>query len=101
MTRGLNFDENGKATPVLENVTRLQTPLKTNQEASIEVLERMLQLAKDGKVAAVAVAFVRADRVSASWSWSSSDCSPAVVGAIAGMQVAMVVDSYLQRKPLS
>lgn len=76
----------------------LQTPLKTNQEASIDVLERMLQLAKDGKISAVACAFVRADRVSASWSWSSSDCAPALVGAITGMGVAMSIDAFMARK---
>lgn len=97
---GLEFDpETGKAKVVQQdNVTRLQTAQRTNQEASIEVLERMLQLAKDGKVAAVAVAFVRADRVSASWSWSSSDCAPAVVGAVTGMSVALSVDAFMQRQ---
>lgn len=99
MTRQLEFDvETGKAKPVhQDNVTRLQTAQKTNQEASVEILERMLQMAKDGKVAAVAIAFVRADRVSASWSWSSSDCAPAVVGAVTGMQVALSVDAFMQR----
>jgi len=81
-----------------DNVRILQTPIKTNQEASVEVLQRMLVLAQEGKVAAVAIAFVRADRVTASWSWSSSDTAPALVGAITGMGVAMSVDAFMARK---
>ena len=81
-----------------DNVRVLQTPIKTNQEASIEVLTRLLAMAQEGKISAVAIAFVRADRISASWSWSSSDCAPALVGAITGMGVAMSVDAFMARK---
>lgn len=79
-------------------VHTLQTPRKTNQEAAIEVLERMLVMAKEGKVAGVAVAFVRGDRVSASWAWSSSDVAPAVLGAVTGMQTALAIDAFIQRR---
>lgn len=83
-----------------DNVRTLQTPAKTNAEAALEVLERFVAMVKEGKVVAVAIAGVRADRVSSTWGWSSSDCAPAVVGAVAGMQTLMILDSHMQARAM-
>lgn len=71
-------------------IATLQTPTKTNQEAAVLVLEKMLEAARDGRVAAVAIAYVRADRLSTSQAWSSCDCVPALIGAVTTMQMQLV-----------
>lgn len=71
-------------------VVHMTTTTQINQQNAVKVLEHMLVLAKEGKVAAVAVAFVKADRVGTSQAWSSSDCVPALIGAVATMQFNMI-----------
>lgn len=74
----------------MADVIGLKTPTQSNQEAAVMVLEKLLQLAKDGRVAAVAVAYVRTDRMSTSQAWSSCDCVPALIGAATTMTMQLV-----------
>lgn len=80
-----------------DNVEELVTASKENRDAAVLVLSRMLELARKGEVAAVAVAFVKKDRVSASYAWSSSDSVPALIGATVLMQQDMTAGSVRER----
>lgn len=77
-----------------DNVTKLNTETDANKKAALEVLEKFIDLVKEGKVVAVAIAAVRADRTSATHGWSSCDCVPALLGAASGMHVIMAIDSF-------
>jgi len=75
----------------------LETQTKANVDASVIVLTRMLELAKAGEIAAVACAYVRKDRVSASYAWSSSDCVPALIGALELVKQDMAAGSIREK----
>lgn len=67
-------------------VKALKTPTQANQEAAIMVLEKALAMAKDGKLASVAIAVVFSNRVSVMPIWSSCDHAPTLAGAVAVLQ---------------
>lgn len=73
-----------------DNIVGLKTPTQSDQEATVMVLEKLLAVAKEGRIASVAVAYVRADRMSTSQAWSSSTCVPALIGAVATMQAQLI-----------
>lgn len=78
----------------------LKTPTQANQEAAILVLEKTLEAAKAGRIAAVAIAYVRDNRTSTSQAWSSCDCVPALIGAVATMQTNMIMSAVeIARNP--
>ena len=77
----------------MTEVVKLKTAYTQEQQDVIRVLETMLDMAKEAKISSVAVAYVRADRVSVSHSWSSSSTAPALIGAIAGMMLQLQISS--------
>jgi hypothetical protein len=77
----------------MTEVVQLKTSYTTEQQDVITVLERMLDIAREGKVSSVAIAYVRSDRMSCSHSWSSSSTTPALVGAISGMMLQLQLHS--------
>jgi len=79
-------------------IRQLQTATTQEQIDVIRVLQTMLDMAKEGKVSSVAVAYVRADRVSCSHTWSSSSTVPALVGACSGMMLQMQLHSMAQAR---
>lgn len=76
----------------------LPTATKENVDASVYVLEKMLELVRSGEIAAVICAYVRKDRVSVSYSWSSSDAVPALIGAIELAKQDMAAGSIRERQ---
>lgn len=77
-------------------VTNLRTQTQINQEATILVLEKTLEAARAGQIAAVALAYVRADRLSTSQAWSSCDCVPALIGAVTTMTMQLVQSAVMK-----
>lgn len=82
----------------MSEVVQLKTAYTDEQCDVINVLERMLAMAKEGRVSSVAVAYVRADRMSCSHSWSSSSTVPALVGAIYGMGMQLSLEAMMQAR---
>lgn len=82
----------------MTEITQLKTTYTDEQRDVITVLERMLTYAKEGKVSSVAIAYVRADRVTCSHSWSSSSTVPALVGAISGMGLQLQLDAMINAR---
>ena len=80
----------------MTEVVQLKTAYTQEQTDVITVLERMLEIAKEGRVSSVAIAYVRADRMSCSHSWSSSSTTPALVGAISGLMLQLQLHSMQQ-----
>lgn len=77
---------------------QLKTAYTDEQRDVIQVLEHMLGFAKEGKVSSVAIAYVRADRVTSSHTWSSSSTVPALIGAISGMQLQLQLDAMINAR---
>lgn len=82
----------------MTEVVQLKTAYTQEQTDVITVLERMLEIAKEGRVSSVAIAYVRADRMSCSHSWSSSSTTPALAGAISNMLLHLQLHSMQMAK---
>lgn len=72
---------------------KLKTAYTQEQQDVLKVLEHMTNLAMEGKVSSIAIAYVRADRQTVSHSWSSSSTAPAMTGAIAGLLLQYQLNS--------
>lgn len=81
----------------MEDPIALNTNTKANVDAAVLVLTKMLELAQRGEIAAVVCAYVRKDRVSVSYAWSSSDSVPALIGAIELAKQDMTAGSVRER----
>ena len=82
----------------MTEVVQLKTAYTQEQADVIAVLEHMLNIAKEGKISSVAIAYVRADRMSCSHAWSSSSTTPALAGAISAMLLQLQLHSMQQAR---
>lgn len=81
------------------SLLHLQTKQQDEQGDAVRVLEYMLTLARDGKVSSVAVAYVRADRVTTSHTWSSSSAVSALIGGVDTMKLQMELEAIGLARP--
>lgn len=72
---------------------KLKTAYTQEQQDVLKVLEHMTNLAQEGRVSSIAIAYVRADRTSCSHAWSSSSTTPAMTGAISGLLLQYQLNS--------
>lgn len=81
-------------------VVDMKTATQLNQEAAIKVLERTLERARKGEIAAVAISYVLHDRVTISQAWSSCDCVAALIGAVGITHHQMISGAVVPASPI-